>query len=253
MADRIQENELQLPALYVIYLNGKANTTQIKKVLTDVFNPQGGDAEILAGRNDTKFTQIVRNLMGSHYETNGMKTYTTKDSNSSFVLTDKGRKFVEDNISYLEYLFANSFDYQNAIDLSASVYTAKKKRKKLYVYSEDDKVMEGKAETKVTVVRERSQKLRAAAISHYTVDGKIVCSVCGFDFKKAYGELGDGYIQMHHENPIFQYFDAGFEEYISDAVKKMKPVCANCHCMIHRNKNKLISVSELKSIFDSNK
>ena len=59
MAARIQENELLLPALYVIYLNGKANTSQIKTALIEVFNPQGEDAEILAGRKDTKFTQIV--------------------------------------------------------------------------------------------------------------------------------------------------------------------------------------------------
>ena len=72
MSKRIAENELVLPALYVIYLNKKANTTKIKEVLTDVFNPQGEDAKILAGRKDTKFSQIVRNLMGSHYESNHM-------------------------------------------------------------------------------------------------------------------------------------------------------------------------------------
>ena len=253
MAARIQENELLLPALYVIYLNGKANTSQIKMALIEVFNPQGEDAEILAGRKDTKFTQIVRNLMGSHYESNGMSGYTSKDSNKYFSLTDNGKKVVENNISYLEYLFANSFEYGKAISLSATVYKVRNQRKKLYVYAEDDKVMEGKAEVKVTVVKERSQKLRAAAISHYTVDGTIACSVCGFDFKKVYGELGDGYIQMHHENPIFQYSDDGFEAYISEAVKNMKPLCANCHCMVHRNKNKLISISELKDVLDSNK
>ena len=123
----------------------------------------------------------------------------------------------------------------------------------MYVYSEDDKVMEGKAEVKITVVKERSQRLRTAAIAHYTVDGTIKCAVCGFDFKETYGELGDGYIQMHHENPVYQYSDDGFEEYISEAVKNMKPLCANCHCMVHRNKSKLISITELKSIVDSNK
>ena len=253
MAKRIQENELLLPALYVIHLCGKANTTKIKKALVAVFNPTGEDAEIAPSRKDSKFTQIVRNLMGSHYKNNGMDTYTSKDSRGDFSLTDAGKKMVENNISYLEYLFSNSFDYDKALLLSQSVYKAKKQRKKLYVYSEDDKVMEGKAEVKITVVKERSQRLRTAAIAHYTVDGTIKCAVCGFDFKETYGELGDGYIQMHHENPVYQYSDDGFEEYISEAVKNMKPLCANCHCMIHRNKSKLISITELKSIVDSNK
>ena len=252
MAKRITENELVLPALYVIYLNKKANTTKIKEVLTDVFNPQGEDAKILAGRKDTKFSQIVRNLMGSHYESNHMSEYTKADNSRCFSLTDEGLKYVEDNLAFLQYLFKNSFEYDSAIELSSKVFTSKK-TKKVLIYDEDDTITEGKASSKTSVVKERSRKLRKAAIEHYTVDGKIVCSVCRFDFKERYGELGDGYIQMHHENPVYQYSDDGFETYISEAVKNMKPLCANCHCMIHRNKSKLISITELKAIIDDNK
>ena len=252
MSKRSAENELVLPALYVIYLNKKANTTKIKEVLTDVFNPQGEDAKILAGRKDTKFSQIVRNLMGSHYESNHMSEYTKKDSNKYFSLTAEGLKYVEDNLAFLQYLFKNSFEYDSAIELSSKVFTSKK-TKKVLIYDEDDTITEGKVSTKTAIVKERSQKLRRAAIEHYTVDGKIVCSVCGFDFKKIYGELGDGYIQMHHENPIYQYSDDGFETYISEAVKNMKPLCANCHCMVHRNKGRLISITELKAIMDGSK
>lgn len=252
MSKRIAENELVLPALYVIYLNKKANTTKIKEVLTDVFNPQGEDAKILAGRKDTKFSQIVRNLMGSHYESNHMSEYTKKDSSKYFSLTAEGLKYVEDNLAFLQYLFKNSFEYDSAIELSSKVFTSKK-TKKILIYDEDDTITEGKVSTKTAIVKERSQKLRRAAIEHYTVDGKIVCSVCGFDFKKIYGELGDGYIQMHHENPVYQYSDDGFETYISEAVKNMKPLCANCHCMVHRNKGRLISITELKAIVDGSK
>lgn len=252
MSKRIAENELVLPALYVIYLNKKANTTKIKEVLTDVFNPQGEDAKILAGRKDTKFSQIVRNLMGSHYESNHMSEYTKKDSSKYFSLTAEGLKYVEDNLAFLKYLFKNSFEYDSAIELSSKVFTSKK-TKKVLIYDEDDTITEGKVSTKTAIVKERSQKLRKAAIEHYTVDGKIVCSVCGFDFKKIYGELGDGYIQMHHENPIYQYSDDGFETYISEAVENMKPLCANCHCMVHRNKGRLISITELKAIMDGSK
>ena len=252
MSKRIAENELVLPALYVIYLNKKANTTKIKEVLTDVFNPQGEDAKILAGRKDTKFSQIVRNLMGSHYESNHMSEYTKKDSSKYFSLTVEGLKYVEDNLAFLQYLFKNSFEYDSAIELSSKVFTSKK-TKKVLVYDEDDTITEGKVSTKTAIVKERSQKLRRAAIEHYTVEGKIVCSVCGFDFKKIYGELGDGYIQMHHENPVYQYSDDGFETYISEAVKNMKPLCANCHCMVHRNKGRLISITELKAIMNGGK
>ena len=163
MSKRIAENELVLPALYVIYLNKKANTTKIKEVLTDVFNPQGEDAKILAGRKDTKFSQIVRNLMGSHYESNHMSEYTKKDSSKYFSLTAEGLKYVEDNLAFLQYLFKNSFEYDSAIELSSKVFTSKK-TKKVLIYDEDDTITEGKVSTKTAIVKERSQKLRRAAI-----------------------------------------------------------------------------------------
>ena len=66
MSKRIAEKALILPALYLIKENGSMNTSQIIKALTDALTPTGEDAEILAGRKDTKFSQKVRNLMGSH-------------------------------------------------------------------------------------------------------------------------------------------------------------------------------------------
>lgn len=59
---RITENDILIPALYIIYKNKSATTTIIKEQLVEMFRPTGEDAEILQGRNDTKFTQIVRIL-----------------------------------------------------------------------------------------------------------------------------------------------------------------------------------------------
>ena len=63
MMGRVRENDLKLPALYVIWERGQATTTEIKDALVELFRPTGEDGQILAGRNDTKFTQKVRNLI----------------------------------------------------------------------------------------------------------------------------------------------------------------------------------------------
>ena len=71
------------------------------------------------------------------------------------------------------------------------------------------------------------------------------CSVCGMDFEKMYGELGKGFIHVHHIVPISTIG----EEYKIDPVKDMLPVCPNCHAMLHRGKEgQVLSVDELKSI-----
>lgn len=248
MSKRITENELFLPALYVISLNKKANTSKIKSELVRVFNPTGEDNEILASRSDTKFTQKVRNLMGSHYDSNGMNINTKKDTKGFFSLTSQGEKLVENNRDYLSSLFNNVFSYERQKELASKIHSVQGKKRKLVLYDENDFIFEGKSDSKKTVVRERSKKLRDAAIQHYSIDGRIKCAVCGFDFYEFYGSHGEGYIQIHHENPIYQYSNEGFKSYLKDAIENTKPLCSNCHCMIHRKRSHILTIEELKAI-----
>lgn len=245
---RIRESHLLMPALYIIGQTGGANTTQIKNELIRVFQPSGEDNELLAGRADTKFTQIVRNLLGSHYTTNGMALYTHKGPDGRFTLTAQGQALVELHDEAMQDMFSQSQDYPTAVEIASRMYQASARRSTVYVYREDDVVAEGRATVAQTRVRERSQRLRRAAIAHYTVNGRIRCAVCGFDFYEVYGELGEGYIQIHHETPVCQYSDQGEEQYIQQAVRDVKPVCPNCHCMIHRGGGTPLTVQQLAQI-----
>jgi predicted HNH restriction endonuclease len=61
--------------------------------------------------------------------------------------------------------------------------------------------------------------------------GQIQCVVCGFNFEKHYGEIGCDFIEMHHENPLSILHRPRL---VTPA--HLKPVCANCHRMIHRQR-----------------
>ena len=245
---RIEEKSLILPTLYIIKRDGAISTTDLIKELTAVFNPTGEDATILSGRNDTKFSQKVRNLK-SHRDSNRMDDYTNINSSGKYTLTVKGEKYLDENIEQIEYLFSNKFSSSEVADVISAVEETAGKKRKVYVYSEDDMISEGKASTKETVVKKRSKKLRAAAIEHYRQsDGKIYCDVCGFCFEEKYGYIGKDFIEIHHENPVYQYSDEGFDSYISDAVKKVRPLCANCHRMIHHDGKRPLSIDDLKKL-----
>lgn len=70
---------------------------------------------------------------------------------------------------------------------------------------------------------------------------------CGFDFEKVYGERGKDYVEVHHVVPL-----ADRDEVVDiDPAKDLIVVCANCHRMIHRRKNEVLSLNELKSIIKS--
>ena len=100
------ENELIAPALYLISKYPGITMAEIIKKMECAMNPTGNDAEILSGRNDTHFSQKVRNLK-SHRDYNGMAEYTDLQ-NGHYYLTEKGRVVLERVYNEMEALF--SFD-----------------------------------------------------------------------------------------------------------------------------------------------
>jgi len=56
--------------------------------------------------------------------------------------------------------------------------------------------------------------------------------VCSFDFGKQFGPLGEGFIHVHHLRPISSLR----EEHDVDPITDLRPVCPNCHAMLHRTR-----------------
>jgi 5-methylcytosine-specific restriction enzyme A len=90
---------------------------------------------------------------------------------------------------------------------------------------------------------ERNTIARSKCISHYGA----VCNVCKMDFSKIYGEIGNGFIHVHHLVELSSIK----EEYKVHAVKDLRPVCPNCHAMLHRKKP-AYSIEELIDIMREN-
>jgi 5-methylcytosine-specific restriction protein A len=101
--------------------------------------------------------------------------------------------------------------------------------------------VEGSVKQVVVNAYERSPAARRACILHYGAR----CQVCGVSFKERYGAIVDGFIHVHHLVPLA----AIGEEYALDAVRDLRPVCPNCHAVLHRTDPPL-SIEELKAMID---
>jgi 5-methylcytosine-specific restriction protein A len=104
---------------------------------------------------------------------------------------------------------------------------------------------EGKKTQYYTTRYERNAKNRKKAIKSQGA----FCHCCDFDFEKVYGELGEGFIEVHHLIPLSSLE----EEVIIKPETDLICVCSNCHRMIHRRKNEVITPDELKEIIRQNK
>lgn len=86
---------------------------------------------------------------------------------------------------------------------------------------------------------ERSKAGRKACLEHYGAE----CQVCGLRFEERYGEIGEGFIEVHHEVPLSE--TEGDVEV--DPIEDLKPVCPNCHAMLHQESPPL-RIEELRTL-----
>ncbi|WP_257209462.1 HNH endonuclease [Bacillus toyonensis] len=80
---------------------------------------------------------------------------------------------------------------------------------------------------------ERNSKLIKLAKERFKQqhDGQIFCEICGFDFYKTYGELGQDFIEGHHTVPVSE-----LKEGATTKIEAIVMVCSNCHRMLHKKR-----------------
>jgi hypothetical protein len=97
-------------------------------------------------------------------------------------------------------------------------------------------LVEGAAKSVLVTTYERNPLARQQCIAHYGTK----CRVCGFSFGDVYGETAEGFIHVHHLKAV-----AGAGERKVNPIKDLRPICPNCHAVIHLQ-NPPLSIVELK-------
>lgn len=103
---------------------------------------------------------------------------------------------------------------------------------------EDAPISEGARRRVYVNAYERSPRARRRCVEHHGAS----CCICGFDFDKVYGEVAEGYIHVHH---LISVAKIG-EVYEVDPVNDLRPVCPNCHAVIHR-RDPAYSIEEVRA------
>ena len=80
-----------------------------------------------------------------------------------------------------------------------------------------ESLFEGVKKTITVNSYERNPLARAKCIEHYGTQ----CVVCNFDFGKKYGEIGQGFIHVHHLNQLSN-IKQGYEV---NPIEDLRPVC----------------------------
>jgi 5-methylcytosine-specific restriction endonuclease McrA len=102
---------------------------------------------------------------------------------------------------------------------------------------------EGQRKLRLHITYERSQNNREEALKlHGTI-----CAACGFDFDTVYGaDFARHYIEVHHVESVTTL--AGR---VVTPATDLVPLCSNCHSMAHRERGRILTVTELQHLIES--
>jgi len=89
---------------------------------------------------------------------------------------------------------------------------------------------------------ERDPKARVDCITKYGA----ICQVCDFNFEDVYGEIGRGFIHVHHKVDIATIG----KSYQVDPINDLVPVCPNCHAMLH-TETPAMKIEKLRKLLKS--
>ena len=124
------------------------------------------------------------------------------------------------------------------ISISSTISQVNNDRVSDYGNDADDELerYEGRIKEAKVIRHQRNRAARQKCLE----DSGYTCYVCGFNFEKAYGEIGKNFLEVHHKKPLATYDD---EHLIPQ--NELVALCSNCHSMVHR-KREVLDVEDLK-------
>jgi len=102
-----------------------------------------------------------------------------------------------------------------------------------------ERYKEGAIRTISVNAYERNSAARQKCIHRYGLE----CAVCKASMADLYGDVAKGIIHIHHLNELA----AIGEEYEVDPINDLRPVCPNCHAVLHST-SPVMNINELEKI-----
>lgn len=105
---------------------------------------------------------------------------------------------------------------------------------------ENPHISEGAKKQTLIDIRERNPEARRRCLEHWGT----ACCVCKTDLGEKYGDAFQGKIHVHHIKPISSYDG----EHSVDPINDLRPVCPNCHMIIHCKGDVPYAIEEVKEM-----
>jgi len=196
---------------------------ELKKLvrLLQSYNNQRNRTGNAQFRNEASVYRRMMNIKARDPEFSDTKGLDRLGSNVQAIIDDHWQQYARKPRQLL-----------NAAQAIEAIIRRKAVAKDEGVDPDEELAPEGAQLTKLHRYYERVSKNRNRKIeSVLAALGNLACEACGFDFAKAYGTRGKGYIECHH---VLSVSELSVEK--RPTLRDLRLVCSNCHRMIHRRR-----------------
>jgi predicted HNH restriction endonuclease len=200
-------------------------------------------------QKDILFSRTFTNMQGKDSTRHAAYRYFIKEYDSEFFSNIKTMTICSYSIERSRSLVRRNYRVTEFLTFIPEIYhvdlhSIEKDLEAMDIENAPEKyqsILEGKVMQFYGNKYERSPVNRQKALELHGFS----CTVCGFNFERVYGERGKGFIEVHHVKPLHSF--NGKEHYF-DPRTDLIPVCSNCHRMIHRRPDNILTIEEVRSI-----
>jgi hypothetical protein len=182
--------------------------------------------------------QITAQFYGAKSVINGEKLTSIAKNIENGIAEGSNRMGIQNFL----YLFGHESGLPSSSKQMQKIYNNLTKKQTI-IYPdeiEDNNLFEG---TKKQIIVNAYERSSQECINEYGYK----CAICEFDFEEKYGEIGKNFIHVHHIKPLSEID----EKYKINPIEDLRPVCPNCHAMLHKRKP-AYSIKEIKNLIDKN-
>lgn len=224
----------------------KAVHTEYRKYLRIVEGIKGNMLNTLVNATEKSLPTLIRRYVRQDFDCIYDDKYSIEELLSISVKLKSDDEILAGNSGYISSKAIEAYIrfYANkiGIELSSIQTPENNPDDNLETDEEEGQMVEGRMTEAKILRRQRNRAARQKCLD----DSGYTCYVCGFNFEKAYGEIGKNFLEVHHTKPLSTYDD---EHPIPQS--ELCALCSNCHSMVHR-KREVMDVDELKRLFESN-
>lgn len=224
----------------ILVTQGKLTRTEaVDKIVTYSGMNEGSAKDYVVGIGKILSGELYKRTFNTE-ATDYILTRIRQDYSTS--VYDKALNAIELHIDYYESLRHGRLNsIRSILDKHRTAVTLKSNHIYPDELDENLRLIEGLKKTISVNAYERNGTARRQCIEHYGT----ICNICQFDFEAVYGNVGSGFIHVHHIVPL-HVID---QSYKVDPISDLRPVCPNCHAMLHRGSTTL-SIEELRNIMN---